>query len=126
MRRSAQGPAGITVLVVLAFANVARGHPCQTCHPREFAGYQQTAMARSLSHVVQPKTGTFKHALSGTLFVVKPHDNSVDVSMTRDGLTVIYQLAYSIGSGSHALGYLMQTDNQLFQAPISYYTKRNI
>jgi tetratricopeptide (TPR) repeat protein len=114
------------VFAVLAFGHAAGGHPCQTCHPREVAGYQRTAMAQSLSNVVQPKTGTFKHALSGTLFVVKPHGASASVSMTRDGLTVTYSLAYRIGSGSHAFGYLVQIDDHLFQAPISYYTKRKI
>ena len=126
MNGSGGGPVGITVFVALAFAHAATGHPCQACHPREVAGYQQTAMAHSLSHVVQPKTGTFQHVLSGSLFAVKPHGDSVSVTMTRDGLTVTYPLAYSIGSGSHAVGYLMEIDNHLFQAPISYYTKRKI
>lgn len=126
VRGSGGGSLGITAFAALAFAHAATPHPCQTCHPREVAGYQGTAMARSFSHVLKPKTGTFKHALSGTLFVAKPHGDSASVSMTRDGLTVTYSLAYSIGSGSHAFGYLMRIDNHWFQAPISYYTKHKI
>ncbi len=125
MRRSLAG-VPIVLLATLFFEHLVSGNPCQVCHPREVAGYQKTAMAHSLSHSVQPKTGNFRHALSGTLFVIKPDGDSAKVSMTRDGLTVSYPLAYSIGSGSHATGYLVQMDNHLFQAPVSYYTKRKI
>ena len=83
-------------------------------------------MAHSLSHFVQPKTGVINHTLSGTNFVIRPHGESIEVVMTRDGTTVTYPIAYAIGSGSHAFGYLMQVGNHLFQAPISYYAHRKI
>jgi hypothetical protein len=45
--------------------------------------------------------------------------------MERDGGSVEYPVAYVIGSGSHASGYLIQVGNHLFQSPICYYTNRH-
>ncbi|MGH9448976.1 MAG: hypothetical protein ACRD11_00375, partial [Terriglobia bacterium] len=39
----------------------------------------------------------------------------------RDGVTSQYRVAYSIGSGSHAIGYLVSIGNHLFQSPLTYY-----
>ena len=83
-------------------------------------------MANSLSHSAGERTGTFLHALSGTTFVIRRRGNSTEVAMTRDGLTSTYPITYAIGSGTHAFGYLMAEGNHLFQAPISYYTKRKL
>ena len=63
-------------------------------------------MAHSLSHFVRQRTGSITHPLSGTTFVVKPNGDSAEVAMTRDGTTVTYPIAYEIGSGTHAFGYL--------------------
>jgi tetratricopeptide (TPR) repeat protein len=64
--------------------------------------------------------------LSGTKFVIKSHGDSIEVAMTRNGTTETYPIAYAIGSGNHAIGYLMAMGDHLFQAPISYYTKRKL
>ena len=44
--------------------------------------------------------------------------------MERGGEVSEYQVAYVIGSGSHAEGYLIQIADHLFQSPICYYTNR--
>ncbi len=43
--------------------------------------------------------------------------------MERDGLTSQYSIAYSIGSGAHAVAYLIQVGNHLFESPLSYYAE---
>jgi hypothetical protein len=44
--------------------------------------------------------------------------------MEREGGAAEYQVAYVIGSGSHASGYLIQVHDHLFQSPICYYPRR--
>jgi hypothetical protein len=44
--------------------------------------------------------------------------------MERAGEVSEYKVAYVIGSGSHAAGYLIQAGDHLFQSPICYYTNR--
>ena len=44
--------------------------------------------------------------------------------MEREGGVAEYRVAYVIGSGSHASGYLIQVGDHLFESPICYYTKR--
>jgi len=44
--------------------------------------------------------------------------------MERAGEVSEYPVAYVIGSGSHAAGYLIQVGDHLFQSPICYYTNR--
>jgi tetratricopeptide (TPR) repeat protein len=46
--------------------------------------------------------------------------------LERHGASADHQVAYIIGSGTHAFGYLVQVGDHLFQSPISYYTKRGI
>ena len=41
--------------------------------------------------------------------------------MERDGLASQYSIAYSIGSGAHAVAYLIQVGSHLFESPLSYY-----
>jgi hypothetical protein len=81
-------------------------------------------MAHSLSHAAAPTKGTVTHALSGTTFVIQSREGQTEVVMKRDNMAATYPISYVIGSGSHAFGYLMEADHHLFQAPISYYTKR--
>jgi tetratricopeptide (TPR) repeat protein len=44
--------------------------------------------------------------------------------MERAGEVSEYQVAYVIGSGGHAAGYLIQIGDHLFQSPACYYTNR--
>lgn len=101
-------------------------NPCRTCHPREVAGYEQTAMAHSFSHLVHPKSGTVTHPVSNTTFVIGPQRDPDRVTISRDGASASHTLAYTIGSGTHAFGYLIESSSHLFQAPVSYYTKREM
>ncbi len=41
----------------------------------------------------------------------------------RDGLASQYSIAYSIGSGAHAVAYLIQVGNHLFESPLSYFAE---
>jgi tetratricopeptide (TPR) repeat protein len=79
-------------------------------------------MARSLRRPGHEPPGTF--AASGIRFTVRTDDKGVWQRMERAGELSEYPVAYVIGSGSHAEGYLIQVGDHLFQSPICYYTNR--
>ena len=46
--------------------------------------------------------------------------------MDGNGISISLAVAYTIGSGSHAFGYVVQRDDHLFQSPLSYYANRRL
>ena len=110
----------VTVLVLVPLSLAA--HPCESCHPKEVAGYSRSAMARSLRRPGKEPSGTFTSAGSGTRFTIRLDNTGVWQRMERAGEVSEYPVAYVIGSGSHAAGYLIQVGDHLFQSPICYYT----
>ena len=99
---------------------------CATCHPKQVSGYQRTGMANSLFRPVKQAPGRFTHALSDTRFKIESTATGMRQHIERNGLEASYPVAYVIGSGNNAFGYLMQVGSYLFQSPISYYSKRAI
>ena len=99
-------------------------HPCESCHPKEVASFSHSSMARSLRRPAQEPEGTFTQDLSGTRFTIRSGNKGTWQRMERDGGAAEYQVAFVIGSGSHASGYLVQVGDHLFQAPICYYPSR--
>ena len=110
----------ILLLIPLGLA----GHPCESCHPREVAAYSHSSMARSLRRPTHEPEGTFTTA-SGTRFTIRSSSNGTWQRMERDAGAAEYPVAYVIGSGSHAGGYLVHVGDHLFQSPICYYTSRH-
>jgi len=83
-------------------------------------------MAHALSSATRQPSGSFLHALSGTHFTIQSDDRRTIQKIERHGASADYPVAYMIGSGSHAFGFLIQVGDRLFQSPISYYTKRGM
>jgi hypothetical protein len=86
-------------------------------------------MAHSLRSPGNEPEGTFTSGSPATRFSIRsggirPDNKGTWQRMERFGGTAEYQVAYVIGSGSHASGYLIQAGDHLFQSPISYYKTR--
>jgi hypothetical protein len=81
-------------------------------------------MALSLRRPANEPEGTFTSAASGTRFTIRSGSKGTWQRMERFGGMAEYQVAYVIGSGRHAAGYLIQVGDHLFQSPICYYTSR--
>jgi hypothetical protein len=116
----------IGMTVVLAVPLIGADLPCADCHPKEVQGYQQSAMAHSLSEVTGQPDGTFEHAYSKTRFSIHSNSSGMLQRFERDGISAEPRVAYVIGSGAHAFGYLVQIGDYLFQSPLSYYTNRRL
>jgi Cytochrome c554 and c-prime len=116
-------------LVLVAFAVLTpslSGQVCASCHPKEVAGFSQSAMAHSLTGAFTPPDGAFEHAASHTRFASETTSTGIWQSLTRGQESQKLRVAYQIGSGSHAVGFLAQVGDHLFQSPLSYYTKRQV
>src|SRR6267154_2398145 len=90
-------------------------NPCQSCHPKEVAGYSRSAMSRSLRKPAGEPGGAFE-TISGTKFTIATGRNGTSQKMERAGETSEYRVSYVIGSGNHASGYLIQIVDHLFQS----------
>ncbi len=66
-------------------------------------------------------SGTFYHSVSGTRFTIRSSTGHMTQRMERDGLSSQYSIAYSVGSGAHAVAYLIQVGNHLFESPLSHF-----
>ncbi len=96
---------------------------CVACHEKEVAGFERSAMARSLTKTASLPAGSFEQILSGTRFSIRSDASGVIQEFERRGESSKQRVAYVVGSGKHAFGFLIQIDGHLFQSPLSYYAK---
>ena len=112
-------------VAVAASASESSGfEACGVCHPKAVEGYLETGMGRSISRPVDHRSGGFEHAFSGSKFTIKGSDSGMIQRVERDGLSAEYPVEYVIGSGNAAFGYLTRIGNNVYQSPVTYYTKR--
>ena len=110
------------VFVWTVAAHAFGASPCLPCHRAQVLGYEKNGMSRSLSHSLKQPSGSFTHQASGTHFVVNSAGASAQISLSRNGVSATYPVAFMIGSGIHASGDIVRIGDYLFQAPITYLT----
>ncbi len=84
-------------------------------------------MARSLFDLASaPKLpdGSFDHAASGTRFTIRNTPSGLVQTSQSKGETSEHTVAFVVGSGNHAFGFLVLKGDHIFQSPLSYYSKR--
>lgn len=133
MKRSttfvAKRECGTLLLLLLAAAPLYADPRCAGCHPKEVEGYMKSGMARSLAPIgsrAAPPDGGFEHGFSKTSFFVRSTSSMMMQRFTRRDESAQHTVTFVIGSGNHALGYLIQIGDDLFQSPLSFYTNRHI
>jgi hypothetical protein len=114
----------VLATLLAAGASIA-ATPCISCHPKEVQAYAKSAMARALSQPTSQPAGAFEHLYSRTRFTVYSGPGGPVQRLTRNGETAEQRVAFVIGSGSHAFGYLVRVGDHLFQSPVCYYTQSN-
>ncbi len=80
-------------------------------------------MADSLRRPEKEPEGSFS-AGPGTRFTVRSAGPVLTQRIEGSGQAAEYRVAFVIGSGRHASGYLVQIGDHLFQSPICFYTNR--
>src|ERR1022692_4901049 len=96
------------MMLALALAARAAEQQCAKCHAKEVLGYQQSAMAHSLSKATPQPDGSFEHAFSKTRFSIRSSSSGVIQRFERGGASSEQKIAFVIGSGVHAYGYLVE------------------
>jgi hypothetical protein len=81
-------------------------------------------MGRSLGIPAREPSGKYTHAASNTQFSIEWNDSRMLQRIERNGVVGEHAPAYAIGSGTHAIAYLIQVENHLFQSPLCYYPGR--
>ncbi|MGH9447439.1 MAG: hypothetical protein ACRD3O_17150, partial [Terriglobia bacterium] len=81
-------------------------------------------MAHSLGPPARGPSGAFFDARADTQFTIESGKFRMVQRLTRDGISAAHPVAYSIGSGTHAIGYIIQIGSHLFQSPLCYYAHR--
>lgn len=80
-------------------------------------------MAGSLRKAAKEPDGEFTPR-DGVRFTMHTGADGVRHKLERADEAAEYRVAYVIGSGRHASGYLIQAGDHLFQSPVCYYTGR--
>jgi len=113
----------LAIAFVAACAEAANPNACAICHPSQARRYAATGMANALSRAATQPAGEFRHTLSGTRFSVSQTAAGMRQRITRSGVSGEYPIAYVIGSGHRAFGYLVQIGDYLFQSPLTWQTQ---
>jgi hypothetical protein len=113
----------IGLVIACALPAFSGQRPCARCHPSEVQGFLATPMGQSLGPPGRGPSGSFYHNISGTRFSVRSWPGHMTQRMERGGLASQYSIAYSVGSGAHAVSYLIEVGNHLFESPLSYYAR---
>jgi len=113
----------VYIVDLLAFGAAPGTERCLTCHPKEVKAYAQSAMALALRQPISQPSGTFEHVYSQTTFRTYEDTAGLHQTLARHGEEAEQRIAYVIGSGSQALGYLVRIGDHLFQSPLCYYTQ---
>lgn len=93
---------------------------CQPCHAGAAARFRASPMGRSLGPASVEAEVRFTHPPSGSVAQVR----GTRQRLTRAGRFAEHEMAYTIGSGSHARGFLLRIGDALFQSPIAHYPKQ--
>jgi hypothetical protein len=116
-----------TAAALLSAAGMlAAVHPCQSCHPVQTKNFLGSPMGRALSEPSGGESGEFVHAVSGSRFTIRANGAAAIHKLERNGIVAEHSIAYRIGSGNHATGYLVRTGDALFQSPVAFYNRRGV
>src|SRR5260370_23389851 len=113
----------LLVVGIVCRGQASTPNPCITCHLAEAKGYATTGMGKALSRDTSQPPGEFFHVPSATTFAVTQGNGGMHQQIARGGVSGEYGVAYVVGSGHRAFGYLVQIGNYLFQSPIAYQTQ---
>lgn len=96
---------------------------CGECHAAEVSGFARSRMSQSMRRAGSEPAGKVQTA-STTITAFSNPDGSWQ-QLVSEGETSKYRVGYTVGSGTHATGYLIDVGNHLFQSPIAYYERRH-
>jgi hypothetical protein len=111
----------LTVWIVATPLLFGQSNVCATCHPKETAAYSKSRMGHSISPPEHFAGGSFERKASRIEISISERDGRMIHSLTQNGLTAEYPVAYQIGAGKIGNSYIVRIGDYLFQSPASWY-----
>jgi predicted CXXCH cytochrome family protein len=96
---------------------------CAPCHPKETTAYMASFMGRSLGVPESVPAGKVDDSASGSVIRVEWRNGQMLHSLSEDGLSAEYKIAYQIGAGKVGYSYAAAVGDALLQSPVSYFKK---
>lgn len=95
---------------------------CYFCHKDAVDGFARSAMGLSMRVPGQEPAGVVRTP-EASLRMYSNREGTWQ-ALESHGVTQTYRVAYVIGSGTHASGYIVSLANHLFQSPVAWYQRR--
>ncbi len=114
------------VLVLLTIPSLWAASVCLPCHPKQTEAYSRSPMGNAIGLPMAVPHAAFTHLKSKTRFEVLGKDENVRHQIERGGLSAEHPVAYRIGSGNHAEGFLARVGEWLFQSPVAKYKRLDL
>src|SRR5437660_2598805 len=106
----------LTVTALAASAlSAAPGDHCANCHPKATAAYLKCPMGHSIAPPSPLAGGHIKRQPSGIEISIADRDGHMIHSLSVNGLTAEYPIAYQIGAGKVGYTYLVRIRDYLFE-----------
>jgi hypothetical protein len=112
--------AGLTVWMVVLPRLFAQAPICANCHPKETAAFLNSRMGNSIAPPT-PLDGGRVSRSSRLAITISERDGRMVHSLTENGLTADYPIAYQIGVGKVGYTYIVRIGEYLFESPASWY-----
>ncbi len=94
---------------------------CVTCHAKETAVYLGSPMGNSIAPPSPLAGGHIPHKSSGIDISISQRDGRMIHSLSANGFTAEYPIAYQIGAGKIGYTYMVRIGDYLFESPASWY-----
>jgi predicted CXXCH cytochrome family protein len=112
----------LTVTALAAsLLSAAPGDLCVHCHPKATAAYLKSPMGNSIAPPTALPGGHVTRQSSGIEISIAQRDGHMIHSLSVNGLTAEYPIAYQIGAGKVGYTYLVRIRDYLFESPASWY-----
>jgi predicted CXXCH cytochrome family protein len=111
----------LAVPVVLLLA--ARAPVCINCHTKETEAYLKSPMGNSLASPTHLAGGHVDGKRPGVEMSVSERDGRMIHSLSENGLSAEYPIAYQIGAGKIGYTYMVRIRDYFFESPVSWYRR---
>src|ERR1035438_2263734 len=106
---------------LLAAASDASVQVCAPCHAREAAQLLKSPMGSSLAPPSPLAGGHVARKNSGIEISISDREGRMIHSLSANGLTAEYPVAYQIGAGKIGYTYMVRIGDYLYESPASWY-----
>jgi predicted CXXCH cytochrome family protein len=111
----------LPVLCVVAVPLLFAAPDCATCHAKETAAYLKSPMGNSIAPPSPLGAGHVTRQGSGIEISIADREGRMIHSLSTNGLTAEYPVAYQIGAGKVGYTYMVRIGDYLYESPASWY-----